>query len=328
LNDLQADYDNPWKEALEQYFEAFSALFFPDAHAVIDWNRPTESLDKELQQIVPEAEVGKRLADKLFKVWQVGGEQAWVLVHIEVQSQEESDFAERMYVYNYRCFDRYRKPVISLAVLGDERGSWRPSFYGYALGGCELSLRFPVAKLLDYETQWQSLEESTNPFAVMVMAHLKTKATRGVPQERKQWKWSLVRRLFERGYSREDIVRLFRLIDRMMVLPQELQREFKQELRRYQEDSQMPLLSWIELDAKQEGILETLRENAIAILEVRFGEVAPELIEVINTIEDVPVLKQLHRQAIAIPSIQEFQQVLEQTLRSEEYSAGETESLA
>ena len=321
MNEPQADYDNPWKEALAQYFEAFLALFFPDAHTVINWNRPPESLDKELQQIVPEAEVGKRLADKLFKVWQLGGEEAWVLVHIEVQSQEESDFAERMYVYNYRCFDRYRKPVISLAVLGDERASWRPSFYGYALGGCELSLRFPVAKLLDYETEWQSLEESTNPFAVMVMAHLKTKATRGVPQERKQWKWSLVRRLFERGYSREDIVRLFRLIDRMMVLPEELQREFKEELWRYQEDSQMPFLSRIELDAKQEGLQQglqqsrqTLRETVIEVLEMRFVEVPPELSEVLNGIEDVSVFKQLLKHAIAIPSIKEFQQVLEQHL--------------
>jgi hypothetical protein len=325
LNEPQADYDNPWKEALEQYFEAFLALFFPDAHAVIDWSRPTESLDKELQQIVPEAEVGKRLADKLFKVWQHGGEEAWVLVHIEVQSQEESDFAERMYVYNYRCFDRYRKPVISLAVLGDERASWRPSFYGYALGGCELSLRFPVAKLLDYETQWQSLEESTNPFAVMVMAHLKTKATRGVPQERKQWKWSLVRGLFERGYSREDIVRLFRLIDRMMVLPEELQREFKEELWRYQEDSQMPFLSRIELDAKQEGIeeglqqgiLQTAREAVLEVLETRFEVVPSEVMEAVNQIEDTPLLKQLLKQAIAIPSIEEFQQLLEQHLAAE-----------
>lgn len=319
MNEPQADYDSPWKEALEQYFEAFLALFFSNAYAVIDWNRPPESLDKELQQIVREAEVGKRLADKLFKVWRLGGEEAWVLVHIEVQSQEESDFAERMYVYNYRCFDRYRKPVISLAVLGDENVAWRPSFYGYALGGCEVSLRFPVAKLLDYETEWQSLEESTNPFAVMVMAHLKTKATRGVLQERKQWKWSLVRRLFEGGYSREDIVRLFRLIDWMMVLPEELQREFQDELRRYQEESQMPLLSRMELDAK----LETLREGVITILEVRFGEVAPELIEVINTLKDMPVLKQLHRQAIAIPSIEAFQEVLEQMLSSEEHLTGE-----
>lgn len=313
MNEPQAIYDSPWKQALEQYFEPFLVFFFPTAHAVIDWNYIPESLDKELQQLMPEAEVGKRIADKLFKVWRQGGEEAWVLVHVEVQSQEESGFAERMYVYNYRCFDRDRKPVISLAVLGDEQASWRPSSYGYALGGCELSLRFPVAKLLDYETQWQVLEESLNPFAMVVMAHLKTKATHNKPQERKQWKWSLVRRLFERGYSREDVVQLFRLIDWMMVLPEELQREFKEELSRYQEDNQMPLLSRIELDAKQ----ETLQENVITILEVRFGEVAPELIEVINAIKDVPVLKQLHRQAIAIPSIEEFQQLLEQHLETE-----------
>lgn len=105
----------------------------------------------------------------------------------------------------------------------------------------------------------------------------------------------------------------------MIVLPQELQREFKEELSRYQEDSQMPFLSRIELDAK----LETLREDVITILEVRFGEVPPELREVINTLQDVPVLKQLHRQAIAIPSIQEFQQLLEQALSNDEHSAGE-----
>jgi hypothetical protein len=333
LNELQPDYDSPWKEAIAQYFEAFLAFFFPAAHAVIDWTRPAESLDKELQQIVREAEVGRRLADKLFKVWRLGGEEAWVLVHIEVQSQEEPDFAERMYVYNYRCFDRYRKPVISLAVLGDERASWRPSFYGYALGGCEVSLKFPVAKLLDYETRWQALEESTNPFAVMVMAHLKTKATRRVPQERKQWKWSIVRRLFEGGYSREEIVQLFRLIDWMMVLPEELRREFNEELRRYQEENRMPLLSWIELEAMQkgleegiqQGILQTAREAVLEVLEARFELVPPEVVEAINRIEDASILKRLLRQAIAIPSIEEFQQLLEQSPVDEENSAGETE---
>ena len=38
------------------------------------------------------------------------------------QGQPESDFAKRMYVYNYRLFDRYDRPVVSLAVLGDPVG--------------------------------------------------------------------------------------------------------------------------------------------------------------------------------------------------------------
>ncbi len=187
----------------------------------------------------------------------------------------------------------------------------------------------------NYEAQWQSLEESTNPFAVMVMAHLKTKATRGVPQERKQWKWSLVRRLFERGYSREDIVRLFRLIDWMMVLPQELQREFKEELKRYQEDSQMPLLSRIELEAKQEGleegrqqgleegILQTAHEMVLEVLETRFEVVPSQMIEAVNQIEDASVLKRLLKQAIAIPTLEDFQQLLEQPVVSEKNLPGE-----
>ncbi len=240
---------------------------------------------------------------------------------------------ERMYIYNYRAFDLYLRPVISLAVLGDERASWRPSSYGYALGGCEASLKFPIAKLLDYETQWQTLEESTNPFAVIVMAHLKTKATTGKPNERKQWKWTLIRRLFERGYSREEVINLFRFIDRMMALPIELERELKAEVRRYQEERQMPFLSQMELMAIEEGRekgreeglqqgLQIVRESVLAALQVRFETVPPELVEVINNIADITRLRQLLLQAIAIPSLAEFQQLL--ATASDASDTGET----
>ncbi len=63
------DLDSPWKEALEHFLESFLALCFPEVHAGIDWTRGYESLDKELQKITRDAAAGKRLADKLFKVW-------------------------------------------------------------------------------------------------------------------------------------------------------------------------------------------------------------------------------------------------------------------
>ncbi|MCA2626998.1 MULTISPECIES: hypothetical protein [unclassified Microcystis] len=34
---------------------------------------------------------------------------------------------------NYRAFDLYQKPVISLAILGDERVNWRPDSYNYLI---------------------------------------------------------------------------------------------------------------------------------------------------------------------------------------------------
>ncbi|CBN54244.1 MULTISPECIES: Rpn family recombination-promoting nuclease/putative transposase [Kamptonema] len=314
MSELQADFDGAWKQALDIYFEAFLAFFFAEVHGLIDWSIPPQSLEQELQQIVGEGDSGKRFADKLFQVWLRDGEEAWVLIHVEVQSQVKSDFAKRMYQYNYRTFDRYERSAISLAVLGDEQASWRPSSYGYALGGCRVSLEFPIAKLLDYESQWQSLESSRNPFAVMVMAHLKTQVTRGLPQERKLWKWSLVRSLFDRGYSRDEVVDLFRFIDRMMRLPVELEQQFKNDLRRYQEDRSMRFLSQIEEMAMEEGAergaLQNARESVLEILEARFEIVPLEVRQAVNMIADMSVLRRLLREAIAIPSILDFQELL------------------
>ena len=55
------------------------------------------------------------------------GAEAWVLVHIEIQGDADADFAKRIYVYNYRIFDRYDRRTASLAVLTDDRPQWRPS---------------------------------------------------------------------------------------------------------------------------------------------------------------------------------------------------------
>jgi hypothetical protein len=104
------DYDTPWKDAVTRYFPEFIAFYFPDAHRQIDWNRGYTFLDQELAQIVRDAELGKRLLDKLVQVATHDGGERWVYVHIEVQGGPEGDFAERLFTYNYRLYDKYRAP--------------------------------------------------------------------------------------------------------------------------------------------------------------------------------------------------------------------------
>jgi hypothetical protein len=55
------------------------------------------------------------------------------------------------------------------------------------------------------------------------MAHLKTKATTGKLPQREQWKWKLIRELYEKEVEREQIIKLFEIIDNMMTLSTELQ---------------------------------------------------------------------------------------------------------
>jgi hypothetical protein len=310
MSEITADFDNTWKEALSEFFPEFLSFFFPRVYHLIDWEQTPQPLDKELQRIAPSDSQDKRIADKLFQVWLQDKQEIWLLVHIEVQSQEEDLFSQRMYIYNYRVFDLYKRPVISLAILGDEKVNWRPNSFGYEYGGCELSLKFPIAKLLDYESQWGELEQDSNPFAVIIMAHLKTKRTLRKYPEREQWKWQLVRGLYDKGYNRQQITTLFKVIDKMMALPRELQESFDQKLRQYEEQKRMPLLSNMEERGlnrgRQEGELKNAHQWLLQALETRFGVLSPTLTEQINNLSDMDTLTNLFQRAIVSNSLEEF----------------------
>lgn len=142
------EYDSPWKEILTAHFEQFTIFFFPDIALKIDWSKGYNSLDKELRQITREAETGGRLADKLFQVWKKNGEELWVMAHVEVQAQKKTDFPHRTFIYNYRSYDLYQRPVASLAVLADDNPNWHPKVYSHKIWGCRISLRFRSVKLL------------------------------------------------------------------------------------------------------------------------------------------------------------------------------------
>lgn len=111
---------------------------------------------------------------------------------------------------------------MSLALLADDLSDWRPDRFAYELGDCLLQLRFPVAKLLDWRGSEAVLDDSHNPFALIIRAHLSTRATRNDASVRYAEKWRLVRNLYRRDWGRQRIINLFKVIDWMMRLPAEL----------------------------------------------------------------------------------------------------------
>jgi hypothetical protein len=255
-----------------------------------------------------ESEVGKQFVDKLIKVWLNDGKETWLLIHLEIQSQVDTGFPKRMFSYHYRIFDRYGQEVVSLAILGDNQANWRPQEYSYERWGCRLSLQFPTVKLLDYQPRWSELEQSDNPFAVLVMAHLRTQATTRNLTGRLQWKLSLVKRMYELGYSREKILQLFDLIDRLMTLPPDLDLNFKTELQRFEGEKEMTYITSIQRIERA----QTLQESIVKILKTRFQDPPSELVEQINQIYDHDQLNQLLEQAITIGSVPDFQELLTQ----------------
>ncbi|RCJ35608.1 cytosolic protein [Nostoc punctiforme NIES-2108] len=301
----QTEFDSPWKQILQLYFEEFMLFFFPLAHGEIDWTQQPEFLDKELQQVVRDAELGRRLVDKLVKIYRIGGEESWILVHLEVQSQEESDFAQRMFSYNYRIFDRYKRSVASLAVLGDDRTTWRPNQFGYCLFGCQVDFRFPVIKLLDYQQRLSELESSRNPFATVVMAHLAALETRNDRLQRKQQKLTLVRRLYEQGFEREDVLNLLAFVDWLLTLPQDLEQEFRREVEQLEAEQRMQYITSFERNARREELLEGIELG----LELKFGTEALSIMSELSLLEDIQLLRAVRKGIKTVNTIEELRQI-------------------
>ncbi len=220
-----------------------------------------------------------------------------MLIHIEVQTQREANFPKRMYRYNTRIADRYDRTVVSLAVLADDDPTWRPDHHSESLWGWSVRMSWPSLKLLDYANRVAELEASKNPFAKVVLAHLKTLETRADPANRRSWKMRLMRGLYEQGFSSEDIRQLFRMIDWMMELPSLVQQQFEQELDEYKEGRRMPFVDSIE----RRGMLKMLE----VILRTKFGEEGIALVPAIRELNDAKKYEDLSRTIVTAETVDE-----------------------
>lgn len=295
-------------------------LFFPAVHREIDWERGYVDLKQELQTIIPDAEAGKQFVDLLFKVFKKSGEESWVCIHVEVQSQWDADLPKRVFVYNSRLFLRYDRPIMSLAVLGDEHPYWRPQKYESELWGCEVSLKFPTVKLLEFRDKIEELKRSGNPFVYFVIAHLKTLETRKKPQQRLSYKEAISIEILQQELDPKLKRDLILFVDLLMVLPRELQNTYRESLLKEKEKNKMPLVAPLERyfreqgkeEGKAEGITQEAQTVLYDMLKYRFGDMPLSLEEKIRNLDNLTLLRKLRMQVLEISSLEEFDRLLQE----------------
>ncbi len=133
---------------------------------------------------------------------------------------------------------------------------------------------------MDYENRWTELEAADNPFATVVMAHLKTQQTSKKPQQRKTWKFSLIRRLYELGFQQQDIRNLYRFIDWVMILPKALEVQFWQEFKQFEQERSMSYITTGERIGYERGKQELVQR----LLQKRVGELPQQVRQSIQTL--------------------------------------------
>jgi len=208
------------------------------------------------------------LLDKLFKVHLKDGREQWILFHVEVQGKPDEDFPKRMFTYGYRIYDKYQQPVVSCAILTDANKKWRPNSYKVGLADSYLSLNFLTIKLIDYQNQRSKLEASNNPFANVILMQLMALEAKNKPDEqKKQVKFALTKRLYEKGFDRKAIVNLYRFIDWLIGLPKSLELEYLNDVHKLEESNKMAYISSAEKFGMERGMKQGIEQVAKHMLE-------------------------------------------------------------
>ncbi|MCP4352738.1 MAG: hypothetical protein GY795_45360 [Desulfobacterales bacterium] len=130
-----------------------------------------------------------------------------------------------------------------------------PLYITASYGDCNTVFRFPAVKILDYRKKTEELEKSDNPFAIVVLAHLRNLETKKDSQRRRHWKVELVKELYRRGFSESDVRNLFDFIDWLLALPEELENSFYHEIIEFEEKQKMRFINIAERTGMKKGKL-------------------------------------------------------------------------
>ena len=260
MSQPKAEFDTPWKKILDIYFEDFVSYCWPERHAEINWQKGYKSLDKELSKIARGAPITNRIIDKLMEVYLNNGESAYVLIHLEVQGQFDSNFEERMFIYHYRLSDLHKKPIASLAILIDADEDWRPVSYKKELWGSSIEMRFPIIKLIDYKSRIKELEASTNPFALVILAQLATLEKQRQTNKLTR-KMNLIKWLYTRGWKREDVMTLMTFLDWVFALPKRLELQCTKFIEILEEELHVDYVTSFERMGIEKGLQQGIQQG-------------------------------------------------------------------
>lgn len=227
------DYDGLWKNLIEELFQEFIVYFAPDLYPKIDFEKGADFLNLELSQFVIDSRKGRNYVDKLVKVLLRSGEEKYVFVHIEVQAIMEQAFAERMFKYFYRIYDKYNQPVYSIALLTDASYPHHAEAFHYSFYGTELTYAYNTYRFYGKDTE--ELKKSDHPFALAVLAGIYTSKNKGKTnednEERFQFKQQLISLAFEKYSHRASYLSaLLYFIDYILQIPLELQEKLYESL--------------------------------------------------------------------------------------------------
>ena len=268
--------------------------------------------DIESAEVLDTEQPNVRRPDSLLQV-RVGGKD--VLVHHEFQTTDSTDppMPRRMVGYIGRLIERYGLPVFShVLYLRPNAGRRDPGYYIQEHPDYPIVIRYKVLRLSQLPGQAVLDSESVGllPFAPLMQPP--------AGQAEEVWLDQCVTKAWDMPLERPvkaDVLTGLTLLSSLVYNPQTVtaitSKEYLMDLMR-----ESPFAQYLTQQAREEGIEQGIeqgiRESIQEVLELRFEPTAVRpLADQIEAIDEVSRLKQLHRAAIQVPSLEAFRNRLD-----------------
>ncbi len=200
----------------------------PEIYDLIDFSIEPKSLDNEFKALFPESESDDRIVDKLFEVKLKNNDTKWILLHIEIQSYKDKEFAKRMCHYYSRIFDKYDKEIEAIVVYTYKSDLYKYNEYKKELKTTKLIYQYKIYDIAIQDIK--ELEKSKNPFSFAIQTLIKAFGYKESDQKNFNFKLELTKLLLDSGFSSDEINNLFTFINHVFEIKNKnLRYEFYEE---------------------------------------------------------------------------------------------------
>jgi predicted transposase/invertase (TIGR01784 family) len=251
-------HDQLFKQLIHTFFAEFLELFFPEVHPHIDFST-IKPLSEEMFTDLIEGE--SRRADIVIEA-KLKGLDTLIIIHVEPQSYGQPDFHERMYHYFSLLYNKYRKPILPIAIFSyDEKRYERNEF----------TITFPFFHVLSFQflmlelrkMNWRHFIHSNNPVAAALLSKMGY-----TDMEKVQVKREFLRMLVKMELNPAKMELINGFFETYLSLNEEEERELMEEIKQLNQDEAEQILklpnSWKEKGIK-EGIEKGIEKGKLEV---------------------------------------------------------------
>ena len=161
------DHDRLFKELIQTFFEEFIEGFFPEIYPQINFS----SVKFLEQEVFTDIVKGERRKIDILAETSFQGTSQLILIHIEPQSTYQKEFNERMFIYCSRLYEKYRKPILPIAIFSYNDKRSVPAQFTIDVPTQQI-LKFQYFQIHLIKKNWREFIRSNNPVAAALLSKM------------------------------------------------------------------------------------------------------------------------------------------------------------